>query len=325
MFSFFYGEEHFLIKEAVRQAAGVFLDKTPEGLTARFDLQDREKMDEFKKAMETKSFFGEKKLALVTNSFISKNISAAIRELMIRYEKEIGKEWELVFYECDGRSNLEKKDQELFDFLRRKAGTIKELAALRGIALEKWIIQQSRQFGLKISPEMVRKLIVLLPQATPERLSREMEKLAAYQNYSGSGNRRLTDEEVEKLVKREIVFGNFDLIDAIALKDKRRAVELLYHFLEKGEEPQAILGLMVYQFRNLLRIKSLIKKAISPNRWPQLTGLHPFVIKKTREQVRRFELEELKKIYQRLLTLDISSKNGQTDLNQSLYIFLAEM
>jgi len=116
--------------------------------------------------------------------------------------------------------------------------------------------------------------------------------------------------------------NNFALTDAIANKEKVKALALLEQRLSEGEDPQAILALMAYQFRVLLKVKSLVKKAVPYGSLAKLTNLHPFVAKKTFEQVKKFELEELKKALSGLSAMDVLSKEGSLDISTALFQFV---
>ena len=119
--------------------------------------------------------------------------------------------------------------------------------------------------------------------------------------------------------------NNFALTDAIANKEKIKALALLEQRLSEGEDPQAILGLIAYQFRVLLKIKSLIKKAVPYGSLAKLANLHPFVAKKAYESAKKFEMEDLKKIYLKLCLADVNSKNGIISLPDFLYNFLVKI
>jgi len=119
--------------------------------------------------------------------------------------------------------------------------------------------------------------------------------------------------------------NNFALTDAIANKEKIKALALLDQRLSEGEDPQAILGLIAYQFRVLLKIKSLIKKAVPYGSLAKLANLHPFVVKKTFEQAKKFELEELKKALSGLSAMDVLSKEGGLDISTALFQFVTSI
>jgi DNA polymerase III delta subunit len=81
--------------------------------------------------------------------------------------------------------------------------------------------------------------------------------------------------------------------------------------------------MIVYQFRNLLRVKSLTNPTaggvVPYAEIIKKTGLNPYVVKKTYEQCKKYELAELKNIFSGLAALDIETKSGRLDLGDGLY------
>jgi len=80
--------------------------------------------------------------------------------------------------------------------------------------------------------------------------------------------------------------------------------------------------MIVYQFRNLLRLKELVKNALPYASIVKKTGLHPYVVKKAFEQCKKFDLEELKQLFNQLARLDIETKSGKMDMAEGLYQFV---
>ncbi len=101
------------------------------------------------------------------------------------------------------------------------------------------------------------------------------------------------------------------MVDALGSKDKKKAINLFKKHLEKGEDLHYLLSMFVYQFRNLIKVRSGGK-----------LDLHPFVIKKTQYQARNFSVDELKKIYHELLMIDFNTKMGKRDIKTALELFV---
>jgi DNA polymerase-3 subunit delta len=92
----------------------------------------------------------------------------------------------------------------------------------------------------------------------------------------------------------------------------------LYQHLEEGENEIYLITMFIRQFRNLLLVKSLAEKGVLNYELAKKTGLHPFVAKKTSDQARNFSAEGLKKIYTKLLDMDISIKTGKITAKMAL-------
>ena len=138
------------------------------------------------------------------------------------------------------------------------------------------------------------------------QVNNEVEKLVSFK-----GDQGIVAEDVNLLVKAKVDLNIFKLIDAIGNRDKKRAINLLYGQVENQANEIYLLTMFVYQFRNLLKIKDLLERGKTIQEISFLTKMHPFVIKKSIDQCRKFSLTELKKIYRKLLDAEIAMKSGK--------------
>jgi len=119
------------------------------------------------------------------------------------------------------------------------------------------------------------------------QMNREITKLIHYQP-------KITSESIDLLVKPKIEPNIFQAIDALGEKNKKTALKLLYQHLEKGDNEIYLLTMLAYQFRNLIKLKSLIEQNTPYYNLAKKAKLHPFVVKKTSAQLKNFSLNELK-------------------------------
>lgn len=96
----------------------------------------------------------------------------------------------------------------------------------------------------------------------------------------------------------------FGFLDALGYKNKKKALLELHRLLEQGESPVYLLTMIVWQVRNLLKVKSEKLK---------VKGFHPYVLRKLRSQVNNFEEEELVGIFRGLLDTEVNLKTTQLD------------
>ena len=167
--------------------------------------------------------------------------------------------------------------------------------------------------GANINTAAVKKLIDYASDDS-WRLSQEISKLANY-----SQGEIINEKMVEQLVLPSANLSIFETIDALGAKNKAKALTLLARHLENGDDPYRLFSMFVYEFRNLLRVKSLLAKYMLSADIAKKTSLHPFVVRKMSEQARKFELEELKQKFSILAQSDIAIKNGQLDIIDCLY------
>ena len=152
------------------------------------------------------------------------------------------------------------------------------------------------------------------------QLSNEVKKLV---NYKPKDKIELKD--VEFLVRPKIETDIFKTIDAIAQKNKKRAITLIHKHLEKGDNPLYLLSMINFQFRNLLIIKDLIEKHKPYPVILKISKLHPFVVKKNWQLANQFTLNDLKKIYQKIFQIDLSIKTGKLKPEIALDLFIMEI
>jgi len=97
----------------------------------------------------------------------------------------------------------------------------------------------------------------------------------------------------------------FGFLDALGYKNRKRAFLELHRLLDQGESPLYLLKMMVWQARNLLRVK--VSKSQS------VKGVNPYVLRKVQSQVENFGEEELVGIFKELLKAEVKLKTTQLD------------
>ena len=102
----------------------------------------------------------------------------------------------------------------------------------------------------------------------------------------------------------------FDLVREIALKNKKKALNIYNELLSYNIESYALFGLLESQYRLLYQVKVLNKKNISYNDMANILEVHPFRVKKTLELVRYYSLKEISKLLKNLSDIDFKIKSG---------------
>ncbi len=321
MIIFLYGEDEFCSNRKLTEIKNKFLEKNKEGgILFIFDFSEsEEKVDEMLLKLSSGGLFSNKKLVVIKN--ILQNKAAAEDENIFNFLKKIDKGQEkdliLVFWE---RGEINKK-LKLAKFLFEKAKK-QEFGILRGGKLASWINKEVKEVGrgaVTISPKAAEKLSVFVG-SNSALLAKEIEKLTVYKSQG-----EISEEDVELLVKAKVDTDIFRTLDALGNGDKKTALELLHNHLEVGDHPLFMLDRYFYQFRNLLKVKSLVEKNRSSSEIAAALRMHPFVVKKSLEQGRRFSLERLKDLYKKLCEIDFLAKTGKVDVGLALDKFIAEI
>ena len=321
MIIFLYGEDEFRSQRKLAEIKNKFLEKSKEGANlSLFDyLEKSYDLDEIILKASSEGLFSPKQLIIIKNLLISKKDISDEKLLDFLKRKGEGEFQNVVLVFWEG-ADFDKK-YPLAKFLL-KAGKCQEFELLEGAKLKSWMISEIGKVGkgkVSISPEAVEKLSVYVGNDL-KLLSKEIEKLVSYKD---SGE--IKDEDVEKLVKSKIDTDIFKTIDALARGDKKTAVKLLHEHIESGDHPLYMLDRYFYQFRNLLKVKSLVEKNMPQPEIASKLKLHPYVVKKSVEQSGRFTFEELKGLYKKLCDIDAEAKTGKVDIELALDKFVAEV
>jgi len=314
MIIFLYGQDTYRSKEEMRKIVEENKKTCLAGRQANADWLDFIRVDasdkeieifkELRQTADTVSMFGQKKLMIIENIFSSnQEIQKEILEFLKKRSIENDKDIMVVFWTED----IDAKS-ELFKYLKKSA-ECKEFKPLGKLQLRNWVKDYVTQQDGKIDSQAIDKLIEYAGNNL-WRLSNELNKLLAY-------NQTIKTENIELFVRPEIDLNIFEMIDAIGYKNKVKAMMLFSRHIEKGADEHYLLSMFVYQFRNLIKVKSA-----KPS---DKLGLHPFVFKKTTQQAKNFTFEDLKKIYHKLMTIDFESKFGKTDIQTALESFIVKI
>lgn len=303
MIIFLYGEDSYSSRQKLNEIIVKYKAKHKTGFNFRVIDFNEEDLNSLKIAAESSPMFKEKKLLVLENSFAKKaewqkELSSYLKKGGIVKNEEVA----LVFYE----KQLPDRRTELFKFLAAKQNVSQEFKKIEGVKLENWIKKVAERNNVEIEPLAVQRL-ELYVGSNLWQMANEMNKLTVF-----CGKEKIIKEkDVEELVAVKTEINIFDTVDALSARDKKKVFKLLHRHLEEGENEIYLLSMFIRQFRNLLIIKDLEEKGISHYEMPKRTGLHPFVVRKTFSQTKNFSLEGLKKIYARLLELDLSIKTGK--------------
>lgn len=188
----------------------------------------------------------------------------------------------------------------------------------RSGGLERWIRDRAKEKGAEIDLQAAHELASFVGNNL-RLLDRELEKLATYVD----GQRPINNEDVHRLVPYVHEANIFEMTDALGQRDGPKASQLLHRMLDGGYDPLYLLGMIVRQFRIMIRAKDLAERGIHPNDIPTRLGLKPFVARKGLSQAARFSMSQLETIYRRLWETDVSIKTGQMEPVLALDLLVA--
>ena len=337
----YFGDDDFTIAEEVSKEKESFEKKVGSINIHEIDWNDQslskdEKLAKLQDALMSGSLFSSDKLLVIRNSLFSlgkrkkedegeeeKNSGSndEKEKLILKYLENPQKEIKIFFIE-KGLDKRKKIYKELIRLEKEGAALIKEFLVPSDFQFENWIKDRIEKFGGNIKKDALNVFAISLGKGLAQKdrsgkmnqaynlweASNEIEKLISYCN-----GREILKEDVELLVKSKVDMNIFNLIDNLSLRNKDKAILSLNKQLEEGLNENYILTMFVYQFRNLIKIKSLLDQGLASQQIISQTKMHPFVVQKSIQQCQRFDMQTLKKIYKKLFDADLAMKTGKMD------------
>jgi DNA polymerase-3 subunit delta len=151
-----------------------------------------------------------------------------------------------------------------------------------------------------------------------QTLAAETDKLCLHAGTDGV----VTAAAVGELVPAAAEQNVFRLTEELAALRTEHVMGLYHDLLKQREEPIKLTALLVRQFRHMLHVKELGEQGYSPQQMAGQLGLHPYAVKITAEQARKFSAERLAKLLAELAELDYAMKTRQVDKALGLELFL---
>ena len=303
-----FGEEGYLKRQYRDRLTRALL---PEGDTMNYACYEgkgteiREVID----LAETMPFFAERRLIVFENTGFFKSGGNDLAD----YIKEMPESACFLFVE-----NEVDKRSRLYKTVKAKGRAV-ELGFQDEGTLKRWVAglvrNENRQAGEQTIAYFLNKT-----GTDMENITKELEKLFCYT----LGRDTITKEDVDAVCVTQISNHIFDMVDAVAQKKQRRALELYYDLLALKEPPMRILFLMIRQYRILLQVKGLLKSGYGRKEIASKAGLPPFVAGKYMDQAKHFPTRELRAILEEGAVLEQSVKTGKLTDHLAVELFLVK-
>ena len=259
---------------------------------------------------ETLPFLAERRVLLIENSGLFKRGG----ETLADYLKAPCDTAFFIFAETevDKRSKLYKA--------AALAGCCVEFGAQNEETLKKWILSLVKQEGKQITQQGL-SYFLNKTGTDMENIRMELEKLFSY----CLGRDSILPEDVDAVCVTRISSRIFDMINAIADKRQKAALELYYDLLALKEPPMRILFLIARQCNMLLQVKELKAKGFDQKKIGEKIGLPGFVAGKYVAQAAKFKVQELRRAVERCVEAEEAVKTGRMNDVMSVEILIVSV
>ena len=199
-------------------------------------------------------------------------------------------------------------------------GEEQEFQPLIGAQLSQWIRAQFEARQTPVHPHAVQTLMNYVGSDLL-LLQQEIDKLCAY-----ASGQQVQQQDVADMVASAEEARVWDMIDDAAAGRAKEAVTRLRQVLaDSANPPLRTLGAITSRFRTLLLIKELVDQRQSDFAIAKQTGQQDWSVRNTRPLARHFKLEQLKRIYERLLATDIALKRSPLDDKLTLELLILDI
>lgn len=301
-----YGEEAYLrkqYKERLKKALSPDDDSMNYSYFEGKDISAGEIID----LAETMPFLSDKRTILIENSPFFKSEGEKIAE----YLNTVCDTAYFVFVEetVDKRSKLYKSIA--------KNGCVVELNGLSEDKIITWILGILKRDDKKITQNTMEYLISKIG-TDMENIRSEVEKLICYCHE----REVITKEDIDAVCVSQVTNQIFDMLDAMANKRQKNALQLYYNLLALKEPPMRILFLIGRQFNLLLQARLLKQKGYGDRAIAEKIGVPPFAATKYLNQASKFKLEDLRKAVDECVEADEAVKSGNRNDRLSVELLI---
>jgi len=313
-----HGEESFLSHQQLSDTKKRFLTKNPDGYNLSvFDCFEIPHLEKIFSSLHGSSLFSSKtKLTILKDFFTADNLCKdALFNFLNDNNLSKSQTSHIIFFES--------KDVSKNAFYKKIKSISHETKSekLSLFQIEKCAIKKFHDNQIEIPSQQI-KILIQRVGNNPWKLNGEIEKLISWMSFQKIGS--ISDTEINVLISAETENNIFQTIEAIANDNASLALKLISGHLDKKENEIYIFSMIAFQFRTLIKIKSAIGRNIPINALAKKTGVHPYTLKKSLQQLSKFSMERLKKTFRKILDAETKIKSGSNPA-EVLYDFVLKI
>jgi DNA polymerase-3 subunit delta len=303
-----YGPEEYLVRQYRDKLKKALV---PEGDSMNFsafsgsDIDQQEIID----LADTLPFFAEHRLILIEDSGLFKRSA----EELAKYLPTVPESTVFVFVEKE----VDKKTKMFKE--TKKVGSVVEFARQTDATLARWIEGRIKKNGKEITRNAY-SLFIKKTGNDMENIDKELEKLLCYtldKDY-------IDEEDVEAITTEQIENKIFDMIDAVAAHQQKKALDLYYDLLALREAPMRILYLLSNQFQRIMVVKAMTNQGFANRDIASRAGCPEWAVRKYQAQSRAFSMVQLKQAIRDGVEYETAVKTGHMNDQLAVELFISD-
>lgn len=298
------GTNSYMLRESLHRIAAQFTKQYGDLALERIDageVEYRKILD----SVQAMPFLTSKRMIILRDPSTNKQLSEKIEELI----GAVPETTRLIITEhkLDKRSSLYKT--------LKKQTDIQEFSDLDEQGLAKWLTETTQQRVGEMSLHDAR-LLVQRVGVDQMRLSNELAKLLSFDN-------KISKDSIEMLTVASPQSTVFALLDAAFAGNAKAAVRIYIEQRQQKVEPQAILGMLAWQFYVLATIKAAGQRSL--DQIAKEAKINPFVVRKSQSIAKRITLAQLRALIDETLDVDRRMKTQTIDADDAMQALLIKI
>lgn len=303
-----YGEEAYLRNQYKDKIKNALLGEGDAMNFHYFEGKDV-KVGEVVDLAETMPFLADRRVIMLENSGLFSHGGEQLAE----YLAVLSQTAYFVFVEptVDKRSRLYKA--------ATAKGRAIEFKAQDELTLKRWILGFLKKENKNIT-ERDLNLFLDKTGSDMENIRGELEKLLCYCMERDV----ITAQDIEAICTKQVSSQIFDMINAVAERRQKAAMDLYYDLLTLKEPPMRILFLITRQFNLLLQVKELKNKGYDANTIGDKVGLAGFIARKYAAQAAKFKEADLRRALTDCVEAEEAVKTGRMNDVMSVELLIVK-
>lgn len=304
-----YGDEDYLKKQYKKRFIKAMV---PEGDTMNFASYEGKNIDikEVIDLAETLPFFAERRLIVFENTGFFKSSGSEIAD----YIKDMPATTYFLFVE----NEIDKRSR-LYKAVKSK-GYAAELSTQDETTLLRWIQNLVKKEKKTLSPADTAYFLNKVG-TDMENIIGELEKLFCYT----IDRQMITKNDIDAVCVTQLTNHIFEMVNAVAQKNQRKALELYYELLALKEPPMRILFLMIREYRILFHVKSLMNQGYGKKEIASRAGLHPYAAGRYMDEAKGFRsASQLRAVMEEGADMEQKVKTGLLSDHLAVELFIVK-
>ena len=305
-----YGEETYLIRQYRDKLKKVMVSDEDTMNFSAFsgeDINPKEIID----LAETLPFFADRRVILMEDSGLFKK--SGIGDELAEYLPEMPETTFFIFVE-----EAVDKRTKIFKALGKKGSTV-EFKRQTDDVLARWVGGRIRKEG-KGMTQAAYNLFISKTGTDMENIDKELEKLICY----CLDKEMIEVTDVVAVTTEQIQNKVFDMVDAIAGHQQKRALDLYYDLLALKEPAMRIMFLITQQFQRMMVVKSMSNQGFGNKDIATKAGCPEWAVRKYQGQCRSFTMEQLKQAIKDGVDYEEAVKTGRMNDQMAVELFIVQ-